>query len=142
MGEVIAIHIKSEKRAPMIPLQTARLVEGLGIEGNRGVRPGSHRQVLVMPAEVLDAFGLKPGDVRENLTTRGLDVMALRPGDRLCIGKVVLEATGDCTPCEMLDSLQPGLKDALEGQRGMLFQVLAGGEIGVGNPIEVAPREE
>ncbi len=137
MGEVIAIFRKGKKYSPMIPLEAAEMIAGRGVRGGRSGRPGGKRQVLVMPVEVLESFGLAPGDVRENLTTRGLDVMALRPGDRLAIGGVLLEATVECEPCQFIESIRPGLQAAMAGQRGMLFRVLEGGAIRVGDAIRV-----
>jgi MOSC domain-containing protein YiiM len=129
MGQVIAIFKKGKKGAPMIPLETAEVIAGRGIRGSRGGRPNGKRQVLIMPAELLDTFGLSPGAVRENITTRGVDVMALRPGDGLHIGEVVLEAMGDCKPCEFIEGIRPGLQAEMLGHRGMLFRVVEGGEI-------------
>ncbi len=137
MGIVEAIHIKPGSRIPMQPVRQARLVAGLGIEGDAAARQQSKRQVLVMPAEVLDAFGLPAGAVRENITTRGFDVMALRRGQRVRIGEALLETTLECAPCGLMDHIRPGLQEALRGQRGMLFRVVLGGMVNVGDLIEV-----
>jgi len=141
MGEIVAIQLKGKKRGPMKPLTEAEAVPGIGLRSGRNGRPGGKRQVLVIPIELLEAFDLEPGQVREQITTRAIDVMSLTKGDRLHIGSVILEATGECTPCEMLEDIRPGLKDAMNGQRGMLFRVLAGGYIRVGDIIELAERE-
>lgn len=142
-GQIVAIQLKGRKRKPMIPVMEANAIPGIGLEGVDGHRgrnnrwPNGRRQVLVISAEILDAFGLKPGDVREQITTRGIDVMNLRPGDRLRIGEVMLEVTLGCTPCDMLEDIRPGLRDAMQGQRGMLFRIVQGGAIRIGDAIEV-----
>ncbi len=136
MGIVEAIHVGAGSRLPMESLDEVQIIADFGLEGDRKAKPGSKRQVLVMPAEVLDAFDLAPGAVRENITTRGIDVNALPPGTRVRFGAALLEATVSCTPCSFMDEVKPGLREALRGQRGMLFRVLVGGPVRVGDPVE------
>lgn len=88
-----------------------------------------------MAEENCDAFGLAPGEVRENIVTRGLDLQALPPGTRLGIGTAELEITKDCEPCGFIDSLRRGLCAKMVGRRGMLARVLRSGEIRVGDEI-------
>jgi MOSC domain-containing protein YiiM len=116
------------------------LVEGVGIEGDAHARPRSSRQVLLMAEENCDAFGLAPGEVRENLTVRGIDLQALPPGTRLQIGGAVLEITKDCEPCAFIDSLRPGLKNQMVGRRGMLARVIRSGEVRIGDEIAICDR--
>jgi MOSC domain-containing protein YiiM len=113
------------------------LVLGQGVLGDRHAKAGSSRQVLLMAGENSDRFGLAPGEVRENIVTRGIDLEALRPGTRLRIGAAELEITRDCEPCAFIDSLRPGLRLEMIGRRGKLAQVVAGGEIQVGDAITV-----
>lgn len=135
MGQVTAIHIGKGSRIPMTRHDEAMLVEDYGVEGDRKARSGSKRQVLVMPAEVLDKLDLEPGVVRENITTRDFDVMALPRGSRVAVGEALLEATIECAPCGLMDDIRPGLRELLRGQRGMLFRVLRGGRVRVGDAI-------
>lgn len=141
MGQVTAIHIGKGSRIPMTYRDEATLVEDYGVQGDRKARAGSKRQVLVMPAEVLDKFGLEPGVVRENITTRGFDVMALPRGSRVAIGGALLEATIECAPCGLMDDIRPGLQEELRGQRGMLFRVLRGGQVRVGDAVTIADAD-
>jgi len=53
---------------------------------------------------------------------------------------VVVEITGHCAPCARMDEVRPGLKDKLEGRRGMLSFVVKGGAIQVGDAIHVLER--
>jgi MOSC domain-containing protein YiiM len=112
-----------------------QLVEGLGIQDDCHRRPGSTRQVLLMAAENCDRFGLAPGEVRENVVTRGIDVQSLPPGTRLRLGGAVLEITKDCSPCPFLNSLRPRLLSRLRGRRGVLARVVATGTVRPGDPI-------
>jgi MOSC domain-containing protein YiiM len=63
------------------------------------------------------------------------------PQNPLHIEGVVLEITGDCTPCDFLDTLRPGLKEAILGRRGLLARVAHGGELKVGSPVYVQSPE-
>src|SRR4030095_7171414 len=99
---------------------------------------GASRQVLWMSEENCDAFGLAPGEVRENIVTRGLDLQALPPGTRLEIGRAALEITKDWEPCAFIDSLRPGLRAKMIRRRGMLARVVRSGEIRVGDAITLA----
>ena len=83
---------------------------------------------------------LGAGDVRENMTTAGLDLRQIQPGNVFFIGsEVTLEVTGDCEPCRRMDELRPGLREALDGRRGILTMVLSGGSLKVGDSVRVEP---
>lgn len=140
MASVIFLQFGPKKGEPLLPAAALRLIEDLGIEGDHHGRPGSSRQVLLMSEENCDAFGLAPGEVRENIVTRGLGLQDLPAGTRLGIGGAVLEITKDCTPCEFMDSLRPGLRLRILRRRGMLARVIRTGEIRLGDPITVDPR--
>ena len=114
------------------------LVEGRGIEGDRHAKPNKRNQVLLIERETLEEFDLQPGDVRENIATRGVELMRLREGDRLRIGPdVELVASHACPPCGKMDALRDGLRQALEGRRGMLATVAGGGVITPGDAITI-----
>lgn len=139
MAEVILMQIAPVKKAPMVRKESLRLTAGLGIEGDAHAKAGSARQVLLMAEENCDLFGLAPGEVRENLVTRGIDVQALAPGTKLAIGTAALEITQDCAPCAFIDTLRPGLRAKMAGRRGMLARVSGSGEIHAGAAIRVIP---
>lgn len=137
MGVIEAIHRAAAHGAPMEPLEMVNIIADFGLEGDRQARAGRKGQVLVMPAEVLDDLDLTPGMVRENLTTRGVDVMALRVGDRLRVGPALLEVAKEATPCHHMDGVRDGLQAELDGRRGMLARVLEGGPVRAGDLVEV-----
>lgn len=74
------------------------------------------RQVHLLHAELLDelaSFGLAPGDVGENILTRGMNLLALPLGTRLRLGaQAVVQVTGLRNPCAQLDRFRPGLMAA------------------------------
>jgi hypothetical protein len=143
-----------------------RLVAEIGVEGDahRGAtvkhrsrvaldptRPNL-RQVHLIHAELHDelrasGFVLAPGEMGENLTTRGIALLALPTGARLRLGATaVVEITGLRNPCAQLDRLRPGLMAAvldrasdgsLVRKAGVMGIVVAGGEVRPGDPIAV-----
>ena len=145
-----------------------RLLAGLGVEGDAhlGVtvkhrsrvrrdpsRPNL-RQVHLLHAELHDelrdaGFELAPGELGENVTTRGVDLLALPTGSRLRLGEeAVVQVTGLRNPCVQLDGLRPGLMAATLGRdadggvvrrAGVMGVVLADGEVRPGDAIRVEP---
>jgi MOSC domain-containing protein YiiM len=142
-----------------------RLIAGQGVEGDAhcGERvkhrsrarfnPGlpNLRQVHLMHQELHDeltakGFSISPGYMGENVTTRGVDLLALPRGARVRLGaEAVVEITGLRNPCIQLERLQAGLMQAcLEDRDGVLIRkagvmgvVLTGGEVRAGDPIVV-----
>ncbi len=119
----------------MQPAVSARLVADRGLEGDRHARARSRRQVLLADRETLDALEVRPGQIRENVTTEGIAVQALPAGARLRVGPALLEITGPCEPCAFMDSIRPGLQEASRGRRGVTARVIEGGEVRVGDPV-------
>jgi MOSC domain-containing protein YiiM len=141
-----------------------RLLAGLGVEGDAhmgetvkhrsrvAVDPNQPnlRQVHLIHAELHDelrasGFNLSAGQMGENITTRGVDLLALPTGTRLHLGDTaVVEVTGLRHPCAQLDRLQPGLMAAtldrdehgkLIRKAGVMGVVLVGGEVRPGDRI-------
>jgi len=144
-----------------------RLLAGLGVEGDahagetvnhrsrvaRDPAQPNLRQVHLLHAELLEelrhqGFEIAPGDVGENVLTRGLDLLALPTGTRLRLGATAeLEVTGLRNPCAQLDRFQPGLTaavldrapdGALIRKAGIMAVVLAGGTVRPGDRVLVA----
>lgn len=136
MGRVANLFLKTAHQQPMTAVRDVRAVEAEGLEGDVSFGR-SKRQVLLIEAEVLDRYGLIPGAVRENITTSGITLAGLDSGTCLRLGETTLEITGDCTPCSFIDSLRPGLKDQITGERGLLARVVAGGAIRVGDSVNL-----
>lgn len=142
------------------------LLAGLGVEGDahlgacvkhrsRVARDPSQpnlRQVHLIHAELHDelreaGYELAPGEMGENITTRGVDLLGLPVGAKLRLGAdAVVEITGLRNPCYQLDELRPGLmaatldRDAegnLVRKAGIMGIVLAGGEVRPGDHIAV-----
>lgn len=143
-----------------------RLLTGLGVQGDthagHTVQHRSRaaadptqpnlRQVHLIQAELLDelnaaGFGLHPGDLGENLLTRGLDLLGLPVGTRLHVGaEAVIEVTGLRNPCSQIEAFRPGLLAAVLGRdeagnlirkAGIMGVVAVGGEVKQGDSLQV-----
>lgn len=134
-GSVVSIQICTAHRAPMQKLDAVKVLGNLGLEGDRHAVPDGSRQVLFIDQETLDLLDISPGTVKENITTRGIDLMHQPLGTRLRIGEAVFELTKPCTPCSRMDEIRPGLGEELEERRGMLARVIHGGDIRVGDVV-------
>ena len=126
-------------REPMKDVQDANFIAGQGIEDDRHASAKAERsdfQVLLMDQETLDALDLAPSVVRENVTTSGIDLSSLPSGRTVRLGdEVVLRISKPCPPCSRMDEVRSGLRQELEGRRGMLASVVEGGSVRVGDPV-------
>jgi MOSC domain-containing protein YiiM len=137
MGEVLQLFACLVHRFPMREVPEVEVIQDKGFKGCIHGHPGSKRQVSLMDRETLDKFGLTPGVVKENITTRGIEFQTLATGNILRIGNCVLEVTGPCDPCARMDEIRTGLQEELRGQRGWLCRVTEAGLIRKGDRIEV-----
>jgi MOSC domain-containing protein YiiM len=145
-----------------------RLVAGMGVEGDahlgttvkhrsrvaRDPTQPNLRQVHLVHAELHNelreaGFTVAPGQMGENVTTSGVDLLGLGAGTRLHLGSsAIVEVTGLRNPCAQLDKIQKGLMAATLGRdehgnlvhkAGIMGVVLAEGEVRPGDPIRVEP---
>ena len=142
-----------------------RLVAGWGVEGDahagktvqhrydkrRNPDAPNLRQVHLMHAELFDAMAelglaVSAGQMGENITVRGLDILNLPRGTHLKIGNAVIEVTGLRNPCKYLNEIAPGLMKATlskheDGkpfpQSGVMGIILEDGVVKSGDVIEV-----
>jgi MOSC domain-containing protein YiiM len=136
---VVALFLCKASRAPLVSVDQVEAIENTGLEGDRHAKRDSRRQVLLMEEEILDRLDLKPGDVREQVTVRDLGLDALEDGARIRVGGALLEVGAPCQPCERMDQIRAGLKDALVGRRGRFVSVVEAGSFSVGDPLVVEP---
>ncbi len=165
---VIAVSRGSSHGPGKDNLEAIRLVAGQGIEGDvhagatvkhrsrvrRDPSQPNLRQVHLIHSELHDelrerGFEIGPGEMGENVTTAGLDLLALARGTRVRLGAdAVIEITGLRNPCVQLDGLAPGLMAATLERRddgtlvrkaGVMAIVLEGGEVRPGDRLDAEP---
>ena len=145
-GRLEAIWLKRGKLAPMDEVESARVIEGRGLEGN--ANQGGKRQITLLSAElwneVVREFGeyLDPRSRRANLMVSGVDLAESR-GRTLKIGDIKIQIYGETRPCELMDRNKEGLRSILEANwRGGVFgEALGSGTLSIGDSVAwVEPR--
>jgi MOSC domain-containing protein YiiM len=165
MALVLAVHRSASHSFSKFTEDAITLVEGLGVAGDahagvtvkhrsRVARDASQpnlRQVHLIHAELFDELVTRdhpvfPGELGENITTQGLDLLALPAGTRLQMGEAEIEIMGLRNPCSQIDRFQPGLMaavldrdaaGALIRKAGVMAVVHRGGEVRAGQAIQV-----
>lgn len=163
---VVAVCADAAHRFSKPVQKSIRLLSGLGVEGDthlgvtvqhrsrvaKDPTQPNLRQVHLIHEELLDelnaaGFRLAPGAIGENITTRGIDLLALPRGTRLHIGDAaIVGVTGLRDPCRQLNDHRPGLMAAvlthdehgnLVRKAGIMGVVLAAGEVRALDPIRI-----
>jgi MOSC domain-containing protein YiiM len=164
LPKVLAVSVSPRHTLHKLNQLTVRLVPGEGVEGDAHAGPTvkhrsrlvktpgapNLRQVHLIHSELHDelrglGYSVGPGDMGENITTRGIDLLSLPAGTRLKLGDTaIIELTGLRNPCTQLDSIGPGLmratlaRDAqgrLVRKAGVMSIVRVGGEVRPNDPI-------
>lgn len=166
MGQVVAVHRSARHDFSKHGEDEILLVLELGVAGDahagatvkhrsrvaRDPHQPNLRQVHLLQAELFDELvdrghAVFPGELGENITTRGIDLLALPTGTRLRLGAdAEIEVTGLRNPCSQIDRFQRGLlaavldRDAAGGlvrKAGIMAVVTAGGPVRAGDAIRM-----
>ena len=142
-GRLLGIAAREKAKAPMQELGRAQVTAAQGVAfDSRGKTPG--RSVTVLTREGWESACRELGTEapwttrRANLLVEGVE-LAETTGRRLRIGEVVLEITGECDPCALMEKFIPGLRKALEPdwRAGVMAIVVGEGEIAPGDTVEL-----
>src|SRR5918997_2734450 len=150
-GLVEGIFLAPEAGAEMKSVPAAEALVGRGLEGDRYCAGTGHWsrfgrvcEVTFIAAEDLDEIeretgvGVKNGEHRRNVVTRGINLKALRRGQRFRIGEVAFEYRGLRSVCRYIERLtEPGMTQALKGRGGICARVIQNGTVRVDDEIEV-----
>jgi MOSC domain-containing protein YiiM len=166
MSQVVAVAMSPRHAFSKDVQQSIRIVAGFGVVGDahagelvqhlyrvrQNPRAPNRTQVHLLGVELFAELGqnnitLAPGEMGENITTAGLDLLALPLGTLLHLGsQAVIELTGLRTPCSQMNKLRPGLMKACMGRHpdgsvarkaGVMGIALADGVIAPGDTITV-----
>ncbi len=166
-GEVVAVSSSATHTFSKPTRDHIRLLAELGVEGDahlgetvkhrsrvrRNPSDPNLRQVHLIHVELYDelreaGFDVRPGQLGENVTTRGIDLLDLPTATRLHLGtSAVVEVTGLRNPCGQLDRFRPGLMAAVLARRttgelvrkaGVMAVVVEGGVIRTGDRVVVS----
>ena len=165
-GRVLAVSARRGHHFSKTNALEIRLIAGLGVDGDahagttvkhrsrvaKDPNQPNLRQVHLIHAELFEelragGFAVSPGDLGENVTTAGIDLLALPVGARLHLGdQAVVEVTGLRNPCVQIDRFQPGLMAAvldraadgsLIRKAGVMGVVRSGGDVRPGDPVVI-----
>lgn len=166
-ASVQAVHLSARHGFSKQPSGQVHLVAGLGVDGDchagaqvqhrsrvrRDPTQPNLRQVHLVAGELLDELAaaghaVAPGDLGENVTTRGLDLLALPTGTTLRLGgTAMLSLTGLRNPCRQIEAFSTGLlaqvahrdaDGAVVRRAGVMAVVVLGGPVAAGDVVEVA----
>jgi len=162
---VVSVSVSGTHTFSKEKVQSIRLIENFGVEGDAHAGPTDQhlfhirrfgltpnlRQVHLIQAELFDELaenghGVCPGDLGENIVTRGVDLLSLPTGTYLNLGpQAVVEITGLRNPCKQIENFQPGLlkqlavqtPDGLVRKGGVMAIVLKGGIVRPNDLIDI-----
>jgi MOSC domain-containing protein YiiM len=166
-GIVVAVNRSARHTVSKVSVATIVLRAGFGVEEDAHAgatiehryakrfhpeRP-NERQVHLIGGELFDelerdGFHVEPGQLGENITTRGIALTDLPLGTRLRIANgAVVEVRGLRVPCVLIDRLIPGVKKAsampyggkLALRHGIMGIVIASGSVQQGDVLAVEP---
>ena len=142
MGKVIAVCISEKKGTVKKNVESCRIIEDFGLEGD--AHAGSGRQVSLLSSEQVEAFRertkgrveLPPGIFGENLLVEGYDLKNCPTGTRFRIGEVLLELTQIGKQCHTGCEIMQRTGECIMPREGVFARVLRGGNVSVGDTVE------
>lgn len=165
-GIVIAVSVSSTHSFQKFEQKSIQLIAGIGIKGDthagktvqhrsrvaKNPNQPNLRQVHLIHSELHtelnnSGFNISPGDMGENITTQGIDLLGLPKDTRLHIGnKAIVQITGLRNPCAQLNNFQSGLmaavldkdeKGNIVRKAGVMSIVIADGIVKTGDNIRI-----
>lgn len=143
-AKVISVNVSDNKGEKKHNIGNCRLIEAHGLEKDGHAGPW-HRQVSLLAMESIEkirqkGLNVQPGDFAENITTEGIDLPVLPIGTRLKVGgKVLMKVTQIGKECHTRCAIFQQVGDCVMPTEGIFAEVISGGDIKVGDEIEVLP---
>lgn len=141
-GKVISVNISKHKNEKKINISSCKVIEGKGLEGD-GHAGFMHRQVSLLSLKSIEkmrekGINIEYGDFAENLTVEGIDLVLLPVGTKLKIGdRAILRVTQIGKQCHKGCAIFEQVGDCIMPKEGIFAEVLTGGDVRVGDRIEV-----
>lgn len=147
-GKIFSINYSKVKGVSKSPVKSSLLIEGFGLDKDAHAGSGL-KQVSMLSVESIrkqkecakvkkTGLLLKAGDFAENITTEGIDLMALKIGDRLRLGQnAVIEISKIGKDCHKYCAIYYKIGDCIMPREGIFAKVIKGAEIAIGDNIEV-----
>lgn len=147
-GKIFSINYSKVKGVSKTPVKSALLIEGFGLDKDAHAG-GGLKQVSLLSMESIrrqkecakvqkTGLLLEPGDFAENITTEGIELSALKIGDRLKLGQsAVIEISKIGKDCHKYCAIYYKIGDCIMPREGVFAIVLRGAEITIGDDIKV-----
>ena len=143
MGRVDWIGLRVDRQQPMKVVNEAHVEQVNGLVDDRFHGGAEHRQVTLFQMEHLDTIArfigtsrIEPHQTRRNIGVSGVNLHSLIDS-HITIGDCLLKITGDCPPCERMETtIGPGGKAAMSGLGGVTATVVQAGAIKVGDCVK------
>ncbi|MFC2012871.1 MOSC domain-containing protein [Chloroflexota bacterium] len=148
MAKIIAVCRSSEKGTRKEAVADGILQPGCGLVGDAHAGGEEHRQVSLLAMESIGkmralGFDVNPGDFAENLTSEGIDLVALPVGTGISVGReVVLEITQIGKECHHGCAIYRQIGRCIMPREGVFARVIRGGTVRAGNRIKIAKDGE
>ena len=146
MGKIMAVCISEKRGTQKKNIEKVRLIENFGLEGD--AHGGNwHRQVSLLSYEKVRAFeekgiSVEDGAFGENLLVEGFDFKTLPVGTRFRCGDALLEMTQIGKECHSHCVIYQAVGDCIMPREGVFARVLHGGEIQIGDEMEIVPSSD
>lgn len=146
MGKIMAVCISEKRGTQKKNIGKVRLIENFGLEGD--AHGGNwHRQVSLLSYEKVRAFeekgiSVEDGAFGENLLVEGFDFKTLPVGTRFRCGEALLEMTQIGKECHSHCEIYQAVGDCIMPREGVFARVLHGGEIQIGDEMEIVPSSD
>ncbi len=143
MARIIAVCISKDKGTRKEDVRAGLLKEEFGLAGDAHADCCTHRQVSLLAIESIErmrsmGFDIGPGDFAENLTTEGINLVALPVGTRLTVGQgVVLEVTQIGKQCHTGCAIFRLIGKCVMPKEGVFARVIRGGSVKAGDELKI-----
>ena len=142
-AKVVSVNVSAKKGVRKKPVEEVLMRMEYGIEGDAHASSEWHRQVSLLALESIRkmrdvGLDVSPGDFAENITTEGIDLLALPVGTKLMIGD---EVSGEVSQigkeCHTRCAIYYQAGDCVMPKEGIFIRVLRGGKVRAGDRISV-----
>ena len=145
VGKVEWIGIRNEKKGEISSIESVLVKKDSGLEGDhfKGSTSGKRQVTLIQHehmkavASILGEKSIAPELTRRNIVVSGINLLSLKD-QKFRIGNVILETTGICAPCNLMETnLGKGGYNVLRGHGGITARVISEGKLKLGDKVEL-----
>lgn len=141
-GEVIAVCTSPLKQTRKINVKECLVKENHGLVGDAHSSSQTHRQVSLLAQESIDkmkdmGLDVHPGDFAENITTTGIELIAIPIGTRIQVGDCIMEITQIGKECHNRCAIYLQAGDCIMPREGIFARAISGGKVKTGDKVRI-----